>query len=111
MDSCTVSFFSCCSIALLTAIFSVAIQFFIFFFRSHWEYFLSKAKGEPVGASDTLSTISLTLLLWFFRACEQEGPCVHEALQVLLEQRLAPGSGGLPMRPPRKRSRFARRAN
>ncbi|KAH9392192.1 hypothetical protein TYRP_005263 [Tyrophagus putrescentiae] len=96
MDSCTGSFFSCCLFAFLTAIFSVAIQFLIFFFRSHWEYFLSKAEGEPVGASD---------------ACEQDGPCVHEALQVLLEQRLAPGSGGLPMRPPRRRSRFARRAN
>ncbi|KAH9408541.1 hypothetical protein TYRP_023745 [Tyrophagus putrescentiae] len=31
-------------------------------------------------------------------------PSVHEALQVLLEQRLAPGSGGLPMRPPRRES-------
>lgn len=64
-----------------------------------------------VPPSLALSCVCLTLLLSLLLAHEREGPCVHEALQALLEQHRAPGSGVVPMRPPRKRGRFVRLAN
>ncbi|KAH9396082.1 hypothetical protein TYRP_020164 [Tyrophagus putrescentiae] len=96
MANCTITFFDQFLIALSTTILLVVLQLLFFFLHSYWERFCHAVEEVFSGASD---------------AHEREGPCVHEALHALLEQRRVLGSGVVPMRPPRRRSRLVRRAN